>query len=254
MKTFFILFGCVLFAKSYASQDFVAIIDGVFSTIAYTPVTCDEWTVDIVDTCEDISYVKRTKQVVTDGGIVVQGVWYYPSETIGIKGKYGLNPFIFGFYQTTLQVFGNREEPAQEAIVREMANCNTWTGILDCLNNISNQDITFQNETRQCNETVKDLFLNTMSEGMSFFLKLPKNDECTDIFDTTLFDNAKELNGLPINTTLQATIRSQSKGMSTGVIIGIVVGSVAFVVGVGVSIWYLKRKPVSKSADQEMFL
>ena len=103
MKTFFILFGCVLFAKSFANDrkgrsggnSGGAIIDGVPTAISYTAVTCDEWTVDIVDTCEDISYVKRNKQFFTDEGRVVQGVWYYPSETIGIKGKYGLNPFTY---------------------------------------------------------------------------------------------------------------------------------------------------------------
>jgi hypothetical protein len=234
MHLFIYVVGCVLLGKSHAQSDDLI--------TPYIPVPCEDWTVDYVDTCDDISYTKRSKFV---DGTIYQTSWYYPSQTVGIKGKYGINPLFLGFVKSVLMT-----EDRDEVVT---INCESLVPWLACINSISNQNLSIGGEQGICNETTREMLITNeiYAIGFPIFIQLPENEQCMEIMEP--HNNVKDIR-LPQNTSIKATFIPQNKGMSVGVIVGIVVGSFIVVSGIGLSIRYFKFKPSIQSVDKESFL
>lgn len=233
MHIFLYIVGCVLLGKSRAQPDDIS--------PQYIPVPCEDWTVDYVDTCDDISYTKRSKDT---SDTTYQISWYYPSQTVGIKGKYGLNPLFLGYVKSVLM--------AEDRNEIDFINCDYMMPFLDCINSIGSYEVTIDNETGICNETTREMFItyNFFGNGFPMFIQLPENEQCMELMEPQIHTD----NYLPQNTSIKATFIPQNKGMSVGVIVGIVVGSFIVVSGIGLSIRYFKFKPSIQSVDTESFL
>jgi len=260
MNLFYFIFACAILGKTRGNLNYISEI-GYFPKMQSMP--CEEWTVDLVDTCDEISFVKRAGNpfVMPDSFETFPTAFYYPTATIGVKGKYGLNPAfnsISKIYDEIGQIFNT-----DEGGIEELFNCSIWSPILNCINEISNNDFIFAptNESMPCNETTKAMmktnfldFSNPVLPGFPpFLMQLPEKKQCIEMYNTI---SASEIDDIQFfflsNTSYSATIQPKSDGVSVGVIVGIVVGSVVVLLGIGIGIWYFK--PIASSDDTELFL
>jgi len=263
MNLFYFIFACAVLGKTRAIIDpNITLINalGYFPQMQSMP--CEEWTVDLVDTCDEISFVKRAGNpiVIPELFETFPTAWYYPTATIGVKGKYGLNPVILSYEKLyeIAQNFNIGDGDISEML--GMINCSFWSSMLNCINGISNNNISplGTNESIQCNETTKEI-IKTMfmdfSVGSIFptLIQLPEKKQCIELFNS--FNNSDILLDdllVSSNTSFSATIHPKSDGVSVGVIVGIVVGSVVVLLGIGIGIWYFN--PIASSDDTELFL
>lgn len=212
---------------------------------------CDNWEIDLVDTLDDVTYIKYDldKDAFNETNNQKFPLQFYlPTKTIGRADKYFLNPIMLIFYE----------------LFPSMVAMSVLQESVNCLNDINNNTIIWsESDIIECNEAAKELLkLYNISKGFTsdgidnsdLFNKVVSPGECFNFGILPLGDSFKTTVTAKLKSSTTPTQDSDSDGLSTGAIIGIVIGCTVFVIGVYVVFQHYIRPMKSESLNSVPFL